>query len=111
MIHVMPEFYYCGNRFMESDFPFIEKHMSRLSEQDQRIVAREYSNIYLRHFNAKEYREARRSANTYLYNYANENGIAARNAHETRAQMQKRIDSMVGRAKAAREESKPRIVR
>lgn len=49
-----PEVWYGGNRYMESDWDFIVKHLACLSEEKQKFVSDVYENIYRRHFNKKK---------------------------------------------------------
>lgn len=115
MIHHMPLFWYDGNRYVPSDKPFIEKHLQRLSAENQRIACENYDELYKCNVNAKKYREARKEANTYLKEFADKNAIrgAASSRNTNRNPNPKGLDqrknAMIERARAAQKASRPSI--
>ncbi|HIF6101353.1 TPA: hypothetical protein ACX3HY_000294 [Vibrio parahaemolyticus] len=100
-----PEVWYGGNRYMESDWDFIVKHLACLSEEKQKFVSDVYENIYRRHFNKKNYRDARLFANKYLQDYTRDNWDVNPKLENVKNPKQERINQVM----QAQKDSKMKI--
>ncbi|ENC6709549.1 hypothetical protein ABKY54_004155 [Vibrio harveyi] len=63
-----PRFYYSGSikHKLESDRDFIFKHLHCLPEELQKEASETYEEIFKRHLNKKQFRQARYEANKFL---------------------------------------------
>ncbi|EGR2972759.1 hypothetical protein ABVY18_004146 [Vibrio parahaemolyticus] len=100
-----PEVWYGGNRYMESDWGFIAKHLACLSEEKQKFVSDVYENIYRHHFNQKKYRDARLFANKFLQDYTRDNWDVNPQLEKVENPKQERINQV----RQAQKDSKKKI--
>lgn len=75
-----------------------------LSQEDASRASEEYAEIYKRHINKKEYREARENANGYLVSQLEEFGLSSEEIDklEKSEATKQKIKKMVEKCKAAR---------
>lgn len=111
MITFFPKFWYSGSKKwnIESDKPFIEKHLIYLTPDLQKQVSEQYEEIYKRHFNAGEYRLARYNANKHLQDFARENWNYIPNQNQERGSNQNPKQHLVEKCKKAQRENRPKI--
>lgn len=111
MIYHLPDMYYSGHRDLKSDLGFIQKHIDRLNEHNQKIVAFEYGRIFSNKLASGDMSGARKAANTYLKNFADEFGISAKEIKEitTSTSNRLRVMQMIEQAKKAQKAARPSI--
>lgn len=109
MIHHYPIFFYSGSRRneIESDWEFIEKHLTFLSAENQRIASNQYERIYLEFFNKGLYRESRFYANAYLQEFTKENWEFVEQT--TKGTSHHKFDEKLKQVRKAQRDARPKI--
>ncbi|AUR91894.1 hypothetical protein NVP1166O_33 [Vibrio phage 1.166.O._10N.261.51.C7] len=74
---IFPLFYFSGNRKQESDRAFISSRLDSLNKENRLSACVVYEELYKRHLNKGEGREARLRANAFLTDAAQQCGITS----------------------------------
>lgn len=102
-----PKFWFSGNRFMKSDLGFIKDCLFRIPEADHEKVCDEYDRLFL-----SKRPPDRQSANRYIYEYAENNGVTSKKAKEIMrdANTQEKAKAMVIKAREAQKAARKKII-